>query len=83
MTIAMLLRNTLDAAGRGTPPAAPPPSSRSKAVAAATAVLYGCAVVRAGRPAAVTSRRDNPLAEGTVKWFNNEKGYGFIAAGRR
>jgi len=35
---------------------------------------------RQGRQAPqIVFRRDNPLAVGTVKWFNNEKGYGFIA----
>jgi CspA family cold shock protein len=35
---------------------------------------------RQGRSALqIVFRRDNPLAVGTVKWFNNEKGYGFIA----
>ena len=25
------------------------------------------------------SRKDQPMAQGTVKWFNSEKGFGFIA----
>lgn len=24
-------------------------------------------------------KKDNKMAQGTVKWFNNEKGFGFIA----
>jgi CspA family cold shock protein len=31
-----------------------------------------------GRAGKVTAREDRTLAEGTVKWFSNEKGYGFI-----
>ena len=38
-------------------------------------VLYRCAIPAAH---AGESRRGRELAEGTVKWFSNEKGYGFI-----
>ena len=30
-------------------------------------------------PASVVERKWSTLAEGTVKWFSNEKGYGFIS----
>jgi cold shock protein len=39
-------------------------------------MLLSAAVRR--RAAAVGAREDR-LAQGTVKWFSNEKGYGFIA----
>jgi cold shock protein len=29
-------------------------------------------------PSFVCCRKEHSLAEGTVKWFSNEKGYGFI-----
>jgi cold shock protein len=46
------------------------------AVARVLAVLYGPEQpAPAGK---VTGREDRTLAEGTVKWFSNEKGYGFI-----
>ena len=37
-------------------------------------------MVPTNRPPAgkVTGREERTLAEGTVKWFSNEKGYGFI-----
>jgi cold shock protein len=30
-------------------------------------------------PASVVERKWSTLAQGTVKWFSNEKGYGFIS----
>jgi len=32
-----------------------------------------------GRPGGPNNRRKDTMATGTVKWFNSEKGYGFIA----
>jgi cold shock protein len=41
----------------------------------AAAITPGCAHVRPGR----SSVQEKYMAEGTVKWFNADKGYGFIA----
>jgi CspA family cold shock protein len=32
-------------------------------------------------PSFVFGKEEQPLAQGTVKWFSNEKGYGFIERG--
>ena len=35
--------------------------------------------IRAGHKGPFNAREENPLATGTVKFFNTEKGYGFIS----
>lgn len=36
-------------------------------------------LIRAGHKGSFNAREENPLATGTVKFFNTEKGYGFIS----
>jgi CspA family cold shock protein len=47
-------------------------------IAAVRRVLYSRAVQQKRSIPVRVSRRTSRLAEGTVKWFSNEKGYGFI-----
>jgi CspA family cold shock protein len=51
-------------------PRIPEPGSRRQAVAAARVRARGPKIATAGESA---------MAQGTVKWFNTDKGYGFIA----
>jgi CspA family cold shock protein len=49
--------------------------------AAFTLISFSCFVTRRGRlarPSCKAKQEYAQLAEGTVKWFSNEKGYGFI-----
>ena len=53
---------------------------RMHAVAAPTGYGYGCAPVRrSGEPVSFFKREEIVLATGTVKFFNAEKGFGFIS----
>jgi CspA family cold shock protein len=50
--------------------------------AALALISFGCFVARRGQWAEPSckerQKEKRQLAEGTVKWFSNEKGYGFI-----
>ena len=69
MTIALLLRSTLLAARyrRGL-----------LAFPGSRLLRFGRFVSRVGRSVVVFRRRTFRLEQGTVKWFSNEKGFGFI-----
>ena len=41
--------------------------------------MYGSLVFRKVRDANGYEGKSHPMAQGTVKWFNAEKGFGFIA----
>ena len=72
MTIAMLLRNTVKAARyRNGQLAFPGPHANVR-----RASTRGRRLVPG--PSFVFVVKEDVLAEGTVKWFSNEKGYGFI-----
>ena len=69
MTIAMVLQNTVTAA------------KLRRAGAGFDGKLSKSRATSSGRrlgARAVVSRKEEALAEGTVKWFSNEKGFGFI-----
>ena len=42
-------------------------------------MLGGCLSVCMGLVSAGTSKKEMEVATGTVKWFNGQKGFGFIA----
>jgi CspA family cold shock protein len=39
----------------------------------------GCLQLNEGRPPSASNKREIIMAQGTVKWFNADKGFGFIA----